>query len=155
VAASTKTTGTSVKGTTMTDTPRSTTGWLAVAVLAPAAAGALAVGTGWALAHPPRDQAVASGATSAAADEADLPLDRTDARLHQQALAAQRRVEHLTRALHHVRARAEALRAAPLPGAGASGFAARASSGGGNVSVPAPPVATAPRPATHTSTGAS
>jgi hypothetical protein len=138
----------------MTDTSRSASGLLAVALMAPAAAGALAVGTGWALAHPPRDQAVASGATSTAADEPDLALGRTDARLHQQALAAQRRVEHLTRALHHLRARAEALRAAPLPGAG-GGFAAPTSSGGSSVSVPAPPVAAAPRPATHTSTGAS
>ncbi len=139
----------------MTDSRRPASGLLAVALMAPAAAGALAVGTGWALAHPPRDQAVASGATSTAADEPDLPLGRTDARLHQQALAAQRRVEHLTRALHHLRARAEALRAAPLPGAGGSGFAAPTSTGGSSVSVPAPPVAAAPRPATHTSTGAS
>jgi len=138
----------------MTDAPRTTSGLLAVVVLAPAAAGALAVGTGWALAHPPRDQAVAAGSAVTAADEPQA-VDRSDALLHQQALTAQRRVEHLTRALHHLRARAEALRAAPLPGAGASGFVAPPSSGGGSVSVPAPPVATAPRPATHTSTGAS
>ena len=138
----------------MTDAPRTTSGLLAVVVLAPAAAGALAVGTGWALAHPPRDQAVAAGSAVTAADEPQA-VDRSDALLHQQALTAQRRVEHLTRALHHLRARAEALRAAPLPGAGSSGFTARPSSGGGSVSVPAPPVASAPRPATHTSTGAS
>jgi outer membrane protein TolC len=139
----------------MTDPRRSTSGLLAVVVLAPAAAGALAVGTGWALAHPPRHQAVAAGSAVTAADEPHLAVDRTDARLHQQALTAQRRVEQLTRALHHLRARAEALRAAPLPGAGASGFAPGPSGVGGGVSVPAPPVATAPRPATHTSTGAS
>ena len=139
----------------MTDTRRSTSGLLAVVVLAPAAAGALAVGTGWALAHPPQDQAVAAGSTVTAADEPLLAVDRADARLHQEALTAQRRVEHLTRALHHLRARAEALRAAPLPGAGASGFVPPPSSSGGSVSMPAPPVATAPRPATHTSTGAS
>jgi hypothetical protein len=138
----------------MTDARRSTSGLLAVVVLAPAAAGVLAVGTGWALAHPPRDQAVAAGSAVTAADEPQA-VDRSDALLHQQALTAQRRVEHLTRALHHLRARAEALRAAPLPGAGSSGFTARPSSGGGSVSVPAPPVASAPRPATHTSTGAS
>jgi hypothetical protein len=138
----------------MTDARRSTSGLLAVVVLAPAAAGVLAVGTGWALAHPPRDQAVAAGSAVTAADEPQA-VDRSDALLHQQALTAQRRVEHLTRALHHLRARAEALRAAPLPGAGSSGFTARPSSGGGGVSVPAPPVASAPRPATHTSTGAS
>jgi hypothetical protein len=138
----------------MTDAPRTTSGLLAVVVLAPAAAGVLAVGTGWALAHPPRDQAVAAGSAVTAADEPQA-VDRSDALLHQQALTAQRRVEHLTRALHHLRARAEALRAAPLPGAGSSGFTARPSSGGGSVSVPAPPVASAPRPATHTSTGAS
>jgi len=138
----------------MTDAPRTTSGLLAVVVLAPAAAGALAVGTGWALAHPPRDQAVAAGSAVTAADEPQA-VDRSDALLHQQALTAQRRVEHLTRALHHLRARAEALRVAPLPGAGSSGFTARPSSGGGGVSVPAPPVASAPRPATHTSTGAS
>ena len=40
----------------MTDAPRTTSGLLAVVVLAPAAAGALAVGTGWALANPPREQ---------------------------------------------------------------------------------------------------
>jgi len=138
----------------MTDAPRTTSGLLAVVVLAPAAAGVLAVGTGWALAHPPRDQAVAAGSAVTAADEPQA-VDRSDALLHQQALTAQRRVEHLTRALHHLRARAEALRAAPLPGAGSSGFTARPSSGGGSLSVPAPPVASAPRPATHTSTGAS
>ena len=138
----------------MTDAPRTTSGLLAVVVLAPAAAGVLAVGTGWALAHPPRDQAVAAGSAVTAADEPQA-VDRSDALLHQQALTAQRRVEHLTRALHHLRARAEALRAAPLPGTGMSGFATRPSSGGGSVSVPAPPVASAPRPATHTSTGAS
>ncbi len=138
----------------MTDARRTTSGLLAVVVLAPAAAGVLAVGTGWALAHPPRDQAVAAGSAVTAADEPQA-VDRSDALLHQQALTAQRRVEHLTRALHHLRARAEALRAAPLPGAGSSGFTARPSSGGGSVSVPAPPVASAPRPATHTSTGAS
>ena len=138
----------------MTDAPRTTSGLLAVVVLAPAAAGALAVGTGWALAHPPRDQAVAAGSAVTAADEPQA-VDRSDALLHQQALTAQRRVEHLTRALHQLRARAEALRAAPLAGAGSSGFTARPSSGGGSVSVPAPPVASAPRPATHTSTGAS
>ena len=139
----------------MTDARRSTSGLLAVVVLAPAAAGALAVGTGWALAHPPRDQAVAAGSAVTAADEPHQAVDRTGALLHQQALTAQRRVEHLTRALHQLRARAEALRAAPLAGAGSSGFTARPSSGGGSVSVPAPPVASAPRPATHTSTGAS
>jgi len=138
----------------MTDARRSTSGLLAVVVLAPAAAGALAVGTGWALAHPPRDQAVAAGSAVTAADEPQA-VDRSDALLHQQALTAQRRVEHLTRALHQLRARAEALRAAPLAGAGSSGFTAQPSSGGGSVSVPAPPVASAPRPATHTSTGAS
>jgi hypothetical protein len=139
----------------MTDIRRSTTGWLAVAVLAPAATGALAVGTGWALAHPPREQAVAAGSAITAADERDLVVDRSEARLHRQALAAQDRVAHLTRVVHRLRARAEALRAAPLPGAGVSGFAAPPSSGGGRVSVPAPPVAAAPAPATHTSTGAS
>lgn len=139
----------------MTDTRGPATGWLAAAVLAPAAAGALALGTGWAVAHPPRDQAVAAAPTATTADDPDALLDRTDARLHQQALAAQDRVVHLTRALHRLRARARALRSAPLPGAGGRGVAATRSSGGGTVSVPAPPVVAAPAPATHTSTGAS
>jgi outer membrane protein TolC len=138
----------------MTDTRRSTTEWLTVAVLAPATAGALAVGTGWALAHPPRDQqSVTAGSAMTVADEPDALPDRTEARLHQRALAAQDRVAHLTRTLHRLRARADALRSAPLPGASSSGVAATPA--GGTVSVPAPPVPAAPAPATHTSTGAS
>jgi hypothetical protein len=141
--------------------PRSTTaGWRTAAVLAPAAAAALAVTTGWAMAHPPEGPATtAPPLAPQVASAPDPTVDRDEARLHQQALAAQGRVGHLTRTLQRLRARTGALQAEPLEVVAAAspvGATMPRSSGGGGVSVPAPPVpAPAPAPATHTSTGAS
>ena len=137
----------------MTDSRGTSAGWRTAVVLAPAAAAALAVATGWAVAHPPEGSA--TSAPKAAAPAADTAVDHTDIRLHRQALAAQARVVALTKALHRLRARTDALRSAPLPGAGGGGSVTVSSGGGGSVSVAAPPVAAAPAPATHTSTGAS
>ena len=138
----------------MTDARGTSAGWRTAVVLAPAAAAALAVATGWAVAHPPEGSAT-SVTTPEAAPAADPAVDHTDIRLHRQALAAQARVVALTKALHRLRARTDALRSAPLPGAGGGGSVTVSSGGGGSVSVAAPPVAAAPAPATHTSTGAS
>ena len=138
----------------MTDSRGTSAGWRTAVVLAPAAAAALAVATGWAVAHPPEGSAT-SVAVPEAAPAADPAVDHTDIRLHRQALAAQARVVALTKALHRLRARTDALRSAPLPGAGGGGSVTVSSGGGGSVSVAAPPVAAAPAPATHTSTGAS
>ena len=139
----------------MTDTPGTATGWRSATVLAPAAAAALAVATGWAVAHPPPGSAAPTAAPHVVPVERTA-VDRVDVRLHRQALAAQDRVVHLTRVLHRVQARTRALRDAPLRVGGVStgGYAAGR---GGGVSVPAPPVAAAPAPApaSHTSTGAS
>ena len=139
----------------MTDPRGTSAGWRTAVVLAPAAAAALAVATGWAVAHPPEGSASTASAPTAAAPAADPAVDHTDIRLHRQALAAQARVVALTKALHRLRARTDALRSAPLPGAGGGGSVTVSSSGGGSVSVAAPPVAAAPAPATHTSTGSS
>jgi hypothetical protein len=147
----------------MTEPRSSSAGWRTAAVLAPAAAAALAVTTGWAMAHPPEGSATtAPPLAPQVAPAPDPTVDRGEARLHRQALAAQGRVGHLTRTLQQLRARTEALRAAPLEvlaAASPDGASTPRTGGGGGVSVPAPPApaapAPAPAPATHTSTGAS
>lgn len=147
----------------MTEPRGVSAGWRTTAVVAPAAAAAFAVATGWAVQHPPATAATAS--TSAAATtgspaapvEPPFEVDRTQVSLQSRAQSLHARVTRLERALARLRARTEALRQAPLqaggsgaqPGAGPTGY-----SGGGG-SVAPPPVAAAPAPATHTSTGAS
>lgn len=132
--------------------------WGTVAVVAPLAAAALAVATGWGVAHPP----ASSGKTSSTGQESDAAgqamaagedsygLDKSMLVLQRTAAAEQARVIRLEKLLDRLQARTRALARAPLPSSGA------ATAGGG---VAAPPrvsaQAPAPRPATHTSTGAS
>ena len=143
---------------------RSSAGWRTTAVVAPAAAAAFAVATGWALQHPP--EAVPASAPAvvtgpAAAAEPPFAVDRAQVALQDRAQLLHGRVVRLERVLARLRARTEAVRQAPLPafagGPGAqpaAGTSVGRTSGGGSVAPP-PVAAPAPAPATHTSTGAS
>ena len=119
----------------MTEHRSGAAGWRTAAAVAPAAAAALAMSTGWALAHPPEGSA--TPVQPQAAPAADPALNRVDLRRHQEALDARARVEHLSRVLHRLRTGGST---PPLPAAPAA---------------PAPEPAPAPAPATDTSTGAS
>ena len=140
--------------TAMTDTPRTAAGWRPP--------------SSWPPLRPPRSRWPPAGRwrtrrrvqrrrphrSSPRGPRGATAVDHTDIRLHRQALAAQARVVQLTRALHRLRARTGALRAAPLRACGGSGGGYAAGAGRRGVR-PGPPVAAAPAPATHTSTGAS
>lgn len=147
----------------MTEVRGTAAGWRTAAVMAPVAAAALAMATGWALENQPVTEGSATPTAVAAAPARpaeELVLDRVDAALQQRALSTRARVVALTRAIARTQARIEAVRSAPLPGAGGSsgGSTVVRSPGSGGGSVPAPPAhpaAPAPAPASHTSTGAS
>ena len=150
----------------MTDPRRGTAHWGAAAVVAPAAAAALALATGWALQHDPTASQHAAAASPARSPQSH-PV-RADLDLNARALGERDRVVALQRTLARVRAKVESVRTAPVPswrsftggGSGGSTYVGGSSgssrsSGGGTVRVAAPPRVSAPRPATHTSTGAS
>jgi hypothetical protein len=146
----------------MTERLGSTAGWRTAAVVAPAAAAALALATGWALQHPPATAAsspAAPAAPAGPADEAPFGSDHSDLTLQQRALAERARVVRLTQRLRKVQARTTAERSAPVGAVSSGGTGYLSTAGGGSVSVAAPPApvarAATPAPATHTSTGAS
>lgn len=153
---------------TMTELVVRSARWGTVAVVAPLAAAALAVATGWGVAHPPASsgKATSTGQESDAAGQAvaaaedSAGLDKSMLVLEQTATSEQARVLRLQKILHHLQARAQAVSRAPLPGGGggySTPLTAARGSGGGAVAAP-PRVsaqAAAPAPATHTSTGAS
>lgn len=146
----------------MTEQRGSSAGWRTTAMVAPAAAAAFAVATGWAVQHPPATASTSTPATvstPAAPVEPPFAVDRAQVSLQNRAQALHSRVTRLERVLARLRARTEAVRQAPLPAGGSgaqpgTGVSAPGYSGGGSAVAP-PPVAAAPAPATHTSTGAS
>jgi hypothetical protein len=162
----------------MTEPRGTSAGWRTAAVVAPAAAAAFALATGWAIEHPPEssDTGTSAAQTAQAAQpaqaaqaaqpaQADFRLERAGVALHRRALVTRSRVAHLNRVLTRLQARTEAIRIAALPhldggssgSSGSGSSAVRTSGGGGSATIPAPPGARAPAraPATHTSTGAS
>jgi hypothetical protein len=141
----------------MTESLGRSTRWGTAAVVAPAAAAALALATGWAVANQPHPSGPPA-AKPAAAQQGQRQIDHRVLDLSRQAQAQLGRVSRLERALRRLNARAEAVRRAPLPssgGASSGGGTVLASSGGSSGSVPGPPVVSAPQPAAHASTGGS
>jgi hypothetical protein len=143
----------------MTERLGNAAGWRTAALVAPAAAAALAVATGWALQHPPAPAASSTPAQAtpvAPAETAPFGADHGELTLHERALAERARVVRLTTMLRKVQARTKAVRSAALDG-GSTGYAGPSGAASVRVAAPPAPVArhSASAPATHTTTGAS
>ncbi|MDQ1628851.1 MAG: hypothetical protein QOI54_2595 [Actinomycetota bacterium] len=146
----------------MTDARGSAAHWGVAAVVAPAAAAAMALSTGWALQHDPTASSTPVSAAPAAATPHSR-LSRSDLALSQAAVAERARVLRLDRTLARLRGQLAAVRQAPLPsrqslGSGGSTVSRVLPRSSGTVHVARPPVVRRPAPAApkaHTKTGAS